>query len=271
VLGLPMEDVAKACSEHDRPGSRVVISNDNAPDQLVVSGHRRAVEAACAALSASGARIRPIEVEGAFHSPLMAEAAKRFGKHLADIRPREPAIPVLSSVTARPHGSAAAIPFLLKRQVVETVRWRECFDFLAHAGVKLFLECGPGSVLTRLARRAGSGWEAFSLDESGDCKAPPEWLQIQARSDGFLDFCLAAAAASPDHSTSPEAFGREGVAAFRELERLRWKVQETNRPPSEAELSRSLTLAKVILEIKQASTRLAELRGHARQLGIPDA
>jgi [acyl-carrier-protein] S-malonyltransferase len=264
LLGASGEEVARACSEHDRPGSRVVISNENAWDQLVVSGHREAVEAVCRSLSVSGVKIRPIEVEGAFHSPLMAEAAKRFGKHLADLRPREPAITVLSSVTGRPHGSAGAIPFLLKRQVVEPVRWRSCFDFLVLAGVKLFFECGPGSVLTRLARRARPGLEAFSLDRAGEYAAPPDFAKIPAKGKDFMALCLAAAAGSADHGEASENSSREGAPAYRELERLRLKVLEENRPPTEAELSRSLALAELILELKQAPARLAEVRARAR-------
>ncbi len=270
VLGLPLEEVAGACAKHDRPGSRVVVSNENAPDQLVISGHRDAVEAVCRPLSSSNAKIRPLEVEGAFHSPLMAKAAEGFGKALAGIKMREPAVPVLSPVTTRPH-TGAAIPFLLQRQVVETVRWRGCFEFLVRARVKLFLECGPGNVLTRLAKRMGPGTDAFSLDDTGDCTVPPNPLKSTPEQDDFLSMCLAAAAASPDRSGDPEVFERDAAPAYRELEGLRLSVLEEGRSPTAADLSQSMALAERILEIKQAQGRLAELRALARHAGIRQA
>lgn len=268
ILGLPLEEVARVCSKHDRPGSRVVISNENALDQLVISGHRHAVEAACESLAALGARTRPIEVDGAFHSPLMAAAAGKFGEHLASIRPRELAIPVLSSITARPHEKATAIPFLLKRQVVETVRWRGCFDFLVHARVKVFIECGPGSVLTRLARKAGPGFEALSLDDPADQQALSAHLKMSVGAKDFVSMCLAAAAASRNRGAPHEKFESDGVPAYRELESLRLKISGENRSPSKAEISRSLALAEIVLESKRSPERLAELRTLARRFGI---
>jgi len=266
MLGLPQEEVAAACAAHDRPGSRVGVSNDNAPGQLVISGHRSAVEAVCRSLSGSGVKTRPLEVEGAFHSPLMAEAAERFGETLEGTQMREPSVPVLSSVTARPH-TRDAVRFLLKRQVVETVRWRGCFDFLLRARVGFFLECGPGNVLTRLARRMGPEAETFSLDEAG--AVPPDRLSRRGAAGDFLSLCLAAAAASPNRGADPETFCRVAAPAYRELEGLRLRVLEEARDPSAVELSRSMALAERILGLKQAQDRLAELRTFARNVGIP--
>lgn len=128
----------------------VVVANDNAPRQVVISGTTPGVEAALARLRAAGLRGKRIPVACAFHSPVIAEAARTFGEALAGVRFDAPAWPVWSNVTAAPHvGNPAA---LLARQVAEPVRFVEQIEAMYAAGARTFVEVGPGKVLSGLTR-----------------------------------------------------------------------------------------------------------------------
>ncbi|MGW7110979.1 SDR family NAD(P)-dependent oxidoreductase [Streptomyces xanthophaeus] len=131
-----------------------VVANHNAPAQCVVSGPTRAVEEALAALHAAGLRAELIPVACAFHSEVVAGAVGGLAAELAGTPVREPAVPVWSTVTARPYPSGPAqVRELLARQVAEPVRFVEQIEAMYASGVRTFVEAGPGRVLTGLVAR----------------------------------------------------------------------------------------------------------------------
>ena len=129
---------------------RLTVANDNAPGQLVLSGPADALDAARAELKAAGLRTIPLRVQGAFHSPAMELAVPAFRAALAEVEVIPPRVPVLSSTTARPFDD---IRRRLAEALVRPVRWRQALIALHEAGVRRFVETGPGSVLTGLVRR----------------------------------------------------------------------------------------------------------------------
>ncbi|WP_329521037.1 polyketide synthase [Spirillospora sp. NBC_01491] len=132
----------------------VIVANDNAPEQAVVSGPTDAVERAAAALGARGMNTRDMPVACAFHSPLVAAAADALAAALADRDVRPPAYPVWSNGTAAPYpGSPDLVRELLARQVAEPVRFVEQIEAMYAAGARVFVEAGPGRVLTGLVRK----------------------------------------------------------------------------------------------------------------------
>ncbi|HVL96965.1 MAG TPA: ACP S-malonyltransferase [Solirubrobacteraceae bacterium] len=132
----------------------LVVANDNAPGQLVLSGPRPGAAAAAAELRAGGVRALELNVSGAFHSPLMAPAAAPFAAALERVALRAPRLEVWSSLTAAPIDDP-------RRRLVEAltrpVRWRETVLALRGAGIDEFEETGPGRVLTKLVRRTLPG------------------------------------------------------------------------------------------------------------------
>lgn len=154
VLGLAVDDVERACADVTGQGETVVVANLNAPGQVVISGTRIGVERAAEALRAAGARrVVPLNVSGAFHSPLMHDAASRFAAVL-DAAPRGALrLPVVTNVDGAVVRDADDIPERVRRQLESPVRWMDCVAALAGLGADLFIEVGPGSVLSGLARR----------------------------------------------------------------------------------------------------------------------
>ncbi len=135
---------------------RLVIANDNSPQQVVISGDRRALPDAAKHAKELGLRAMELDVTGAFHSPMMAGAVPAFTDALAQTEFGEPAVPVLSAVTAQPFRDPRRE---LARALTQPVRWRETLLALHELGATRFVEVGPGRVLTGLAKRTLSGVE----------------------------------------------------------------------------------------------------------------
>jgi [acyl-carrier-protein] S-malonyltransferase len=153
VIGLSRQIVADAVAGVGPPEA-IVVANDNAPGQVVVSGTNAALAAATEALTAAGARrVIPLRVSGAFHSPAMSNVAERLRAAFDGVAWRDPQIPVVSNVTADPLTEAGEVQRLLARQVSSPVEWVASVLRMRDAGVDTFIECGPGSALTGMVRR----------------------------------------------------------------------------------------------------------------------
>ncbi len=174
VMGLDEGRVAAACREASGPGGVAVAANLNAPDQIVISGDPPAVARAGDLLKAAGAkRVIPLKVSGAFHSPLMAPAAARFGEALNAAALGAPAFPVVANASAEPVRDAATARRRLAEQLTSPVRWVESvrsLSALAGEGAA-FVELGPGNVLTGLARRIVAGAQTTNLGTAAELRA----------------------------------------------------------------------------------------------------
>jgi malonyl CoA-acyl carrier protein transacylase len=169
MLALLDGTPARAAALAARHG--VTIANDNAPDQVVLSGRREALEFAGIDARTHGMRAMMLDVAGAFHSPHMAGAVAPFRAALARATLRPPEIPVISCATAEPFEDPATE---LADALVRPVRWRETMAALAARDIMTFVDAGPGRVLARLARRCVAGASAApaaSLLEHADVVA----------------------------------------------------------------------------------------------------
>lgn len=156
VLGLATEDVEAACAEASQQASVAVAANINAPDQTVISGDPDAVTRAAAACKKRGAkRVIPLNVSGAFHSPLMAPAQNHLQLALERAAFADPAFPVVANATAEAVKTADRARRLLSDQLTAAVRWVECMQHAARMGGEgaRFIEIGPGAVLAGLLKR----------------------------------------------------------------------------------------------------------------------
>jgi [acyl-carrier-protein] S-malonyltransferase len=153
VLGLEAPAIMDAVADV----AGVWVANDNSAGQVVISGTTDGVALATAALEEAGARrIVPLPVSGAFHSPLMTEAADRFADLLSEAEFESARYPVLSNVDPVPSTDAEVLRSHLMAQIVSPVRWTETMAALASEGPITIIEAGPGAVLTGLAKRLDS-------------------------------------------------------------------------------------------------------------------
>jgi [acyl-carrier-protein] S-malonyltransferase len=172
LIGVEMELVGEICAEaaEGPEGKQVVeIANDNGGGQVVISGHREAVDRAISAAKLKGVRrAMLLGVSAPFHCALMAPAADVMAKALESAPPAPPLVPVVANVSAAKATDPGEIVRLLVRQVTATVRWRECVQTMLGLGVDSFLELGAGKVLSGLVRRIAPDAAAIALGTPAD-------------------------------------------------------------------------------------------------------
>ena len=151
ILALPAETVEKICAETD---GTVVAANYNCEGQIVISGEKNAVEAACVRMKEAGAkRALPLPVGGAFHSPLMEPARTELAEGIEKAVFHAPKCPVYQNVTARPSTDPEEIKANLLAQLTSPVRWTQSMKNMLEDGATSFTELGPGKVLQGLAAK----------------------------------------------------------------------------------------------------------------------
>ena len=166
ILGLDDAAVAAACVEAAQ-GQMVEPVNYNAPSQVVIAGHKEAVERAIVAAKAKGAkRAMLLPVSAPFHSSLLKPAAVRLAARLAEVPLAAPAIPVLHNVDMQERPTPDAIRGALAQQAASPVRWVETIEAFAARGVTHVVECGPGKVLAGLNRRIVADMQSHALTDS---------------------------------------------------------------------------------------------------------
>lgn len=164
ILGAPAEALIEICAAVSREVGAVTPANWNSPEQTVISGEPAAVERAIERLKSAGAkRALPLNVGGAFHSPLMADARERLAAALAGAKISAPRMTFASNVTGQPESDPERIRALLADQMTSGVRWMDCVGSLARAGAVMFVELGPGKALAGLLKRIDKGATAFNL------------------------------------------------------------------------------------------------------------
>lgn len=155
IVGLDASTVADTCNEASPDAADTCQpANFNGGGQVVIAGHKSAVERAMALAKQKGAKlVKALPVSAPFHSALMAPAAERLRAELERVKVSPLAIPVYANVTAEPNADASRVKDLLFRQVTGSVRWEESVQAMARAGVDEAYEVGPGNVLAGLMKR----------------------------------------------------------------------------------------------------------------------
>lgn len=158
IIGLPDQTIEEICA--GIPG--VVPANYNSPGQVVISGEENAIDQACEALKAAGAkRALKLPVSGAFHSPLMEPARAELARAIEATPFQTPRCPVYQNVTAAPNQDPEVIKANCLKQLTSPVRWTQSVQNMLQDGGTHFVELGPGTVLQGLVKRIASGAEVI--------------------------------------------------------------------------------------------------------------
>jgi len=172
IIGLDEGPTREVCEE-----SGVVLANLNCPGQLVISGEVEKITHACELAKARGAkRALPLPVAGAYHSPLMASAQPRLEAELAKVTFHAPNVPVISNVSAHPHGSPEDVRAQLVQQVTNSVRWEESLRYLLGQGFSRFIELGPGTALSGFTRRIDKDAQMLNVADMPTLEATAKML-----------------------------------------------------------------------------------------------
>jgi len=171
LLGLDFDQAMEVAQEAAQ-GEVCQAANDNATGQVVVSGHKAAVERACEIAKGKGARRAVLlPVSAPFHCSLMQPAADAMAKALAEVEIKAPAVPLVANVLAAPITDPEEIRTRLVEQVTGTVRWRESVSWMADNGVTTLVEIGTGKVLTGMVRRIVKSLEGVAVNTAEDIDA----------------------------------------------------------------------------------------------------
>ncbi len=177
VIGLDEGPTREACAE-----AGVELANLNCPGQLVISGEADKIARACELARAKGAkRAIPLTVAGAYHSPLMASAQPKLQAALAEVPLNVPAVPVISNVTAQPHGTPTEIAARLVGQVTSPVRWEASIRHLLSLGFTRFIELGPGTALSGFMKRIDKSVPVLNVADAASLDATAAALQQAGR------------------------------------------------------------------------------------------
>lgn len=167
IIGLDEEKTRQVCAE-----SGLTLANLNCPGQLVVSGETDKIERAIElALAAGAKRAVRLAVAGAFHSPLMASAQPKLKAAIEAVTLHPPTVPVISNVTAQPHGGVGEARALLVQQLTAPVRWEQSMRYLLSQGFTRFIELGPGTVLTGFMKRIDRTAQLLNVSDAASLDA----------------------------------------------------------------------------------------------------
>ena len=162
ILGLDDQKVEEICASIK--DEIVVAANYNCPGQLVISGSIKGIDIACEKMKAAGAkRALPLQVGGAFHSPLMEPAREELAQAIESTNFNQPICPVYQNVNALPSTDVNEIKRNLIAQLTSPVRWTQSVQKMVQDGGTVFVECGPGKVLQALVKKIALGVEAGSI------------------------------------------------------------------------------------------------------------
>ena len=167
VIGLEEKALAEVCKE-----TRTWLANINCPGQLVISGSKEGIEKAKGLAEARGAsRFIPLQVSGAFHTPLMQPAADGLSRIIADLPFRDPTIPIVANTSAQPLIKAGPVKDELLNQLCNTVQWQRSVEYMINNGVSTFVEIGPGKVLTGLVKRISRNVQTVNIGDASAVKS----------------------------------------------------------------------------------------------------
>jgi [acyl-carrier-protein] S-malonyltransferase len=258
ISGVDRRTISEECEKISCAENIVVISNYNSPMQIVLSGHRKAVELVCAKLKELGGRATFLNVGAVFHSPLMQKAAASFGEVLKEYHYQNPEYMVLSNVKAKPYASADEIIPLLTEQIVKPVKWQESMKFLKQLGIAAAIELGPKNILTKLMAQNTDSIRAFSCETDKDIKdlsnkfgAVKEKNADKNGADAtVVTRCLAIAVCTRNYNWDTQAYEQGVVQPYHKIQKIQEQLEQEQREPSVNEMREALEMLQGVFEVK---------------------
>jgi len=170
VLGMKIDDIKNLLNLQKKENGVCEIANDNAEGQIIISGNKEKVDSFQLLLKDKKIKTIPLKVSAPFHCSLMKPAAELMKGKINSIKFNKPSIQIVTNVTAEPEINSENIKSLLIEQISSTVKWRESIINMHKAGVKNFIEIGPGKALTGMVKRTVKNVNCFSVNSITDMK-----------------------------------------------------------------------------------------------------
>ncbi len=256
ISGVEKEVIEKECSSVSKDGNIVVVSNYNSLEQIVISGHIKAVNAAGEKLKSMGARVVYLKVSAPFHSPLMQPAADSFREELGKYNFREMEWPVISNVTAKPYPGKDQIIDYLSLQITSPVKWQSTIEYLQNSGIDKAVEMGPKAVLKNLLR-SNTSIAVFSSETKEDIwliKKKLTWAKDSEKPANdvlkFITGCMATAVSTKNRNWDENAYQKGVVESYRKLVDMKEELIKQRIRPTNELIEEALDLLKQIFNTK---------------------
>lgn len=255
VSGVEKEIIEKECFLVSKEGNIVVVSNYNSLEQIVISGHVKAVNAVGEQLKSMGARVVYLKVSAPFHSPLMQPASDSFREELKKYNFCEMEWPVISNVTAKPYPGKEQIIDYLSVQITNPVKWQSTIEYLKNSGINKAVEMGPKAVLKNLLR-SNTSISIFSSETREDILHLKKKLVSEKETETvnngmmFITRCIATAVSTKNRNWDENMYQKGVVESYRKLVALKEELIKGSTQPTEEHIEEALHLLKQILDTK---------------------
>ncbi len=255
VIGVPKDYVEGLCQEVSVGDELAVISNYNSPEQMVVSGTKKALDYLREILSSKEAKVTPLNVSAPFHCPLMEDAADSFAQFLNQFHFDDLKYPVLSNASATLYQSKDNIVENLREQMVKAVQWEKIMTFLKRQGIETTVELGPKQVLKKLSSANADTIKAYAFDDKNDRDELTERLLGREKSIKllpmlFITRCMAHAVCTKNNNWDEEEYQRGVVNPYKKVKVMQEKLEEQGIEPTEEQMREALDMLVSVFRTK---------------------
>ncbi len=258
ISGLDIETVEKECNKYSASGDNIAsVSNYNAKDQIVISGHKPAVEALSETFGKMGATVIPLKVSAPFHCSLMKPAADNLRLELEKYTYKDFTYPVISNVEAVPYTSKDTIVDILTKQVVDAVRWHESMKYLAGLDIDFAIEMGPKNVLKNLMKKNLKELTAYTFDREDDKKMIRNRLAVKENSsngdDKFMAVitrCMAVAVCTKNSNWNNDEYNSGVIEPYRYIKQMQMSMEKDGIKPTKEQAEEAIDMLKSVFKTK---------------------
>ncbi|MGA1875642.1 MAG: ACP S-malonyltransferase [bacterium] len=242
-------DIVRKCCEVSGRKEMVVMANYNSPMQTVISGSRKAVEKAAQSLQEKGAGVVYLDMNGAFHSPLMEKPAEGLYAELQKYAFQEAKTPVISNVDVCIYRSGNEIINGLRRQMNSPVRWTEIMNFLEREDVEIAIDVGPKAVIRNISRSNSGIFFTYSLDNADDRRKLREELSRQ--NAAHIEKALALAVSEKNMNRDDDEYRKGAIIPYQEVKQLYMKKKSKKALFHTTEVKKAMEMLQKVLDTKK--------------------
>lgn len=268
IAGIDMATIQTECAKLNDSEHVLVVSNYNSPEQTVISGHKPTVTEAGKILADKGAKVTPLKVSAAFHSPLMLPAAQSLEAELQKYQYHTFKWPVLSNVTALPYPDSKEVVSLLTQQLTMAVRWTESMAYLEKQGIEIAVEIGPKTVLRNMMKSDAPSIKAFSYDKAEDVSELKKILSAAALKsetatgsqpvnmdnvlrNKFIAKCIHIAVTTRNRNWDNDEYQKGVIDPYRKVQQLQERLEKEGKEATLEEMKEALSMLQSVFFTKK--------------------
>lgn len=268
IVGIDLAIIQSECAKLNNSEHVLVMANYNSPDQVVISGHKPSVTEVGQILADKGAKVTPLKVGAAFHSPLMLPAARSLEAELQKYQYHSFKWPMLSNVTALPYPGSGEVVSLLTQQLTMPVRWQESMAYLEKHGIEIAVEIGPKTVLRNLMKSNAPSIRAFSFDKAEDLPElkkilPTETAKKETSSspqpgdvhnvfrNKFIAKCIHIAVTTRNCNWDNDEYQKGVIEPYRKIQQLQETLEKEGKEPTFDEMQEALDMLQSVFITKK--------------------